>query len=317
MLPPKFYEVEGKAYPRLILGGDRFVGIFPKPRPPELLEEPYIFEVMNAAWNHGVGGFDLNTMSENILSAFVRLKDKFGSAVVGIGDPNWKCGYMLHGQHLMDIKARIIRTLVERLLDDHSKFLIASLSEKSRRCWFDINPQSEHLSDTEINDIYIDEDTWLKRLRKICDFADFCLFGADYADWMLLLGREDLLLWQIDTIRAHGMIPISVCHWTSLSLPKLEKLPIAVHWTLGNLEAMYLSTLEAIKVISATRKPVTCFRVLRGISIPDEINKAVEWLHLQVGAQSLVIGVDSIQQANETFSIAYPIMNTTHKGGLV
>lgn len=209
----------------------------------------------------------------------------------------------------MDIKPRVIRTIVERSINNHAKSSIDALPEKTRRFWFHIDPDADPLSDAEIAEIYIDEEVWIPRLKRHISLADFCLFGADYADWMLLLGREDLLRWQLKTIREHDMIPIAVYHWTSLTLPMLDELSIGAHWTLGNLEAMYLSTQEAVAAIQSATKPVTCFRILRGIKIPDEIDKAVQWLRFEVGAQSLVIGVDNVQQAGETFTIAHSIVN--------
>lgn len=310
MLAPLYVDLEGKSYPRLILGSDRFVDIFPKPRPPEQLEEAYIYDMMEGVVKYGVAGFDLNTMSENVLSAFARLQGKHGEAVVGIGDPNWKCGYMLRDQHLWDIKPRVIRTLVESHMDQSSRALVAKLPEKNRRFWFNLDPQAEPLSQSDIDEIYINEEEWLSRVRRIQPLADFCLFGADYADWMLLFGRQDLLLWQLNTIRDHDLIPVAVFHWTSLSMPKLDSLPVGAHWTLGNLEAMYLSTQEAVRAIRAADNPVTCFRTLRGISVPDEIRKAFEWLHFEVGAQGFVLGVDNLVQARETCTIAHSVLST-------
>lgn len=307
-MEPYFYEIEDRRYPVIILGSDRFLDVFPKPRPPEQLELPYILEVMTTAHQHGVGGFDVNPVSHNVVEAFGVLKRRYGDAVVGIGDPNWRCGYKLRGTDIMDMERRVIRTIVEQYMDEASKSLIARLPEKNRRFWFEVDSSAPPLSHADIDGIYIDEEVWLPRIERLSSLCNFCLFGAHYADWMVCLGRQDLLVWQVDSIRDAGMIPVSVCHWTSLTLPKLDGLLAGAHWTLGNLEAMYLSTSEAIAAVQRAKKPVTCFRVLRGISIPEEIEKALKWLRGHVGASSLVIGVDNVHQARQTFSIASSVI---------
>lgn len=304
---PEYFKIGDFDYPRLIMGSDRFLDIFPKARPQEYTEEKHIFEVMSAAFNHGCGGFDLTIMSQNVLNAFNKFRDVH-SNVVGIGGPNWRCGYMLNGKHLMDIKPRIIRTLIERFTR-HEQRLITQLPLKNQKFWFHSEGNATSLSDAEIKDIYIDERIWLARLKQLSGLAKFCLFGADYADWMIRLERTDLLLWQIKTIIEYKMIPISLCHWTSLTLSKLDKLPVEGHWILANLETMYLSTKEAIATIKEVKRPITCFRILRGIKIPNEIEKVVKWLFNEVGAQSIVIGADNITQAIESFTIASNVIN--------
>lgn len=304
MINPQFYSVKNKLYPKLILGSDRFLDIFPKKRSQKQLEEKYIYNVMKTAYQYGAGGFDLNIMSDNLLKAFIKLKTKYGNSVVGIGSPNWKCGYKLGKTNLIDIKHIIINTIVSNYMDKNLRNQIYNLPKKNREFFFKVPRGSKILTNSEISQIYIDEKIWISRLKKLMDISDFCLFGADYADWMILLNRKDLLLWQIETIKKHNMIPLSVCHWTSISLPELDLLEIDGHWTLANLEAMYLEKLSAISAIQNSQKPVTCFRILRGIKIPNEIYKPIKWLYKDIGASSLVIGVDNEEQAKETFSIA-------------
>lgn len=301
--------MEGRLYPRVILGSDRFLDIFLNPRPPWQFEEEYVFSMMKCAISYGIAGFDLSTMSENVLRAFQRLKYLVGDDAIGIGNPNWRCGYKLGDQHLKDIKPRIIRTLVENCISVADLRKIERLADKTRDFWFGFDSATHPLSPSEVRAIHIEESEWISRLNRLADLADFCLIGADYADWMLLLGRQDLLRWQIATIRQHGMVPVSVCHWTSLSLPKLDRMEVAAHWTLGNLEQMYLSTASAISAIRKRRKPVTCFRILRGIERPRGIASAIAWLRDVVGASSVVVGVDNEDQARYTLPLASEIMS--------
>lgn len=308
-----FYDVSGRPYPELILGADRFIDIFPKPRPSHLLTQEHVLGVMEAAYRAGCRGFDLNTASDNVLSAFDTIKARNRDAV-GIGDPNWRCGFKLGDSHLMDLKGRVIRTVVERRLDVDSLGLVERLPAKNRSFFFGFPAEANALTDQEISQIWIDEHIWCERLERLRNSADFCLVGADYADWLVALGREDLLEWQVRSVSDRGMIPVAVFHWASLTLPAIHRLRVGACWTLGNREVMYLSTDSAVSAIQASSLPVTCFRVLRGIRIPDQIPETVEWLVRHVGARSLVIGADDSSQAAESFGMASRVMSSLAEG---
>lgn len=71
---------------------------------------------------------------------------------------------------------------------------------------------------------------------------------------------------------------------------------------------MYLDFDTAIDAVKKAKKPITAFRILRGIKLPDEIPAAVQWLKQTVGVSSTVVGLDDERQASVTVPIVVSIM---------
>lgn len=86
------FEIEGKKYPKVILGGDRFCGAMGKARHSKLqnkLTEPeYIYKIMKSCYNKGFRGFDISGGFDQVISSFKKLKKKYPDAI-GIVNPNW------------------------------------------------------------------------------------------------------------------------------------------------------------------------------------------------------------------------------------
>ena len=300
------YDIEGHDYPRCILGSDRFLDWFPKKPPSHHLTTKYTLKMMRCAYELGIRGFDLS-LKYNILDAFKQLREVYLDAI-GIGNPNWLCGYKLDRIDLMEFKNRIVFRIFENHLNEDDRKKIATMPNKYRKKRLYIDRTCRPLSDEEVERIYIDEKEWLNRLSVLRPLSSFCLIGADYADWMCLLGRDDLINWQISSVRSYGMIPVSSSHWTSLSLPLLDKKDYAAHWVLANKAWMYLDFDKAISAIRMTEKPVTAFRILRGIKLPEDIPATIKWLRNIIGVNSVVVGVDNPEQANITIPVIVSIM---------
>jgi hypothetical protein len=259
--------------------------------------------MMEFAYKNGVRGFDLSLRS-NVIEAFRRLKEKYGAEVIGIGNPNWLCGYELDNKPLMNFRDRVILTIISRYYDSSTRSKLNSLPENQRCRSFHYEKNTQPLSEDEVGRITLNRSEWVNRLNVLKELVDFCQVGTDYADWMVQFGKVELLSSQISMIREKGMIPISICHWTSHTLPTLEREDVAGHWVWANKKHMCLNFADAISAIGASRKPKTAFRVLKGLRLPDQIPEVYSWIRSSLGIMSVVIGIDDEAQGTYTIPTA-------------
>jgi len=296
------YLIEGRPYPVCILGGDKFCDWFSVLPPTERLTAEYAYSIMELSYELGVRGFDISCRF-NLIEAFSRLRKKFPDAI-GIGNPNWMCGYKLGNLHLWDIRDRVISTIVQRRLNQKSELAVNDLlmaPEVYRFEKFIINKNNINpLTESEIQQIYIDEDIWLNRMKMLQGMIDFCLVGSDYADWMCGLGRLDLLRWQIDSVRKHGMIPVSVSSWADMTIPILEKEDFPAHWIYADRAQMSLNHELAINAVRNASKPVTAFKILGQTGSSNDIESNISWLQ-RLGVKSFVLGLENLEQAKESW----------------
>jgi len=298
----KFINIEDKNYPTVILGGDRFLGWFgvKDELKNKITTEPYITSIMNKCYEIGVRGFDMSFKAE-VIKSFRALKKKYPE-VVGIGNPNWKCGVNIDGKSLMEFPGRIISTMYQNYFSDKIKGDIAKLPYPATK-WFseiDLKP----LTQTEIDSIKINMDVFQEKLDSFKGICDFCLIGPNPIDSLIILDRLDLLEKMINVVRKNGFIPLALPHLTSISIPKIDKLDFAGYWTWINKEFQFSNEKDAFKAINASRRPTTAMKVFGGGRLADDIKGSIKYLK-DKGIKAVNLGVETEEQAEQTFSVAH------------
>lgn len=293
-----YITIEHTRYPTVILGGDRFTGMFGSPRHAHLenvITTPeYISAIFEACYHHGFRGYDIS-MSDQVIACFTRLKEKYPDCI-GIGNPNWDCGVMMGTKPLRDMRPRINASLFTHVFSAREKAAIAQLGQEQRETWFAYPTEARPLTSQEIADICVDEETYQANLERIKDICEFCLVGTVFADWLPLLGRGDLLHALIQRIRENGLIPLSIHHWTSLVLPLLDDLDVAGHWTYINKAWQFLSEDNALQAIHQSPKPITAFKVLLSRR-QEDVEAYFEYAFRVVKADAVDFGVETIEEA--------------------
>lgn len=290
----KSYMLERRSYPVCILGGDKFCDWFAVVPPPARLTTEYAFEMMKASYDLGVRGFDISCRY-NLIEAFRQLKSIYPDAI-GIGNPNWKGGYKLGSEHLWDVKDRVISTIIY-----YSK-CGTGMSAETHHFEKYLNQGATILTKPEIKNIRIDESIWLDRLKQLRGLVDFCLIGADYADWMCGLDRLDLLRWQIAAVRSSGMIPVSVSHWADVTIPLLDQEDFAAHWIYADRNGMFMNHESAVDAVRGASKPITAFKILGQGRLAANIVPNISWLK-SLGVKSFLFGLDNLQHMQELWPI--------------
>lgn len=293
--------VEGYAYPRVILGGDQFLDYWGPQRFKELSTVGGVHQVMAAAFEKGVRGYDLS-MNAHVLEAFRQLKNETGGAAVGIANPNWKLNVMLGERHLWDVRWRVVATVLERLTEE-AKSRVREQQPGAWKEWFMGAGDAAPLTAEEVSNWVFDEEDYARRLSDYKGLANFCLVGSDYADWCIALGRLDIIERQIQRARDEGFIPVSVSHLTSLSLRTLDTLDCAGHWIMASLDRQLLSTESMLAAAASCRKPLTAFQVLGHGRHAGRLREALAYARDTIRAQAVVIGACTAEQARETFGV--------------
>lgn len=212
------FVLEGRKLPRVILAWT------PTPPHPES-----ILALTHKAYDLGVACFDLPTPRH--LEAFRELKALTeDDSLIGIGHLDAEEGVSLLGRPLHQFESGLAATLQKNLFPPH---LIRTLKERglwTPRRFFDSPISSEVLTQKEIDRISFDLarfDRALSRFRPT--ETPYLLIGERYGDWLLGLGRSDLLQKMIARAKERGFIPIFSANWTTFALPKARPLEAAAY----------------------------------------------------------------------------------------
>ena len=157
-----------------------------------------------------------------------------------------KQGSPFLGKPLHRFESKIISTIRNELLPSHQTRNILPPTFSS-----------EVFTQKEIDRIAFDPLRFEKALSPFDpDESPFLLVGEKYGDWLLALGRIDLLREMVSKVRGKGFIPIFSGQWATFVLPKAKSLdvsayaiPINKKWSLFDLQ-------RASDLIKKFEKPV-------------------------------------------------------------
>lgn len=150
--------------------------------------------------------------------------------------------------------------------------------------------------------MYVNMEKYQSNLNKIKGVCDFCLIGTGYADWLPLLGRLDIFEKLIVLVRKNGFIPLSVHHWTSLVLRKLDSVDFGGHWTYLNKGEQLIDEGDALKAIRDCKKPVTAFKALLSRD-SVQVKSYFDYLFNKANVQAVDFGVETVDEAIDISAI--------------
>jgi len=291
-----------KRLPASILGGDpfnMFRFLYRRELLWKLFDEDYCLAVMQAALQAGGHAFDLS-FEENC-RLFRRLREETNMDLIGFGNPTWEQGVILNGKYIQYSRDRILRTLVDRLLDRRLANLVETRLSIEDVLVFGYDRKAELLSDQEIASIYLDEGLFRKRLSIFRD-CKYILMGGSDADWLVSLGRIDILAEMSRVVRQQGYIPMILCQYASTVLPAVENAGIDIEGYAVplNRDWSWFSRDECIEAVLKVNKPVIAFMPLASGGLRKELRAALDWLYNDAGVESILYGTATPEHAFET-----------------
>jgi hypothetical protein len=210
------------------------------------LDSQKIISLMQKIYEMGVWCFDLPSVQH--LESFRELKRLTDDeTLIGFSHLDVENGASFLGKPLHQFESKVISTIKKSLFPSELIERIKRLGVWGRKDSFLTRSSSEVFTQKEIDRITFDR----TRLENALSFlrpegSPFLILGGRYADWLLALGRIDLIKNMVLSIRGKGFIPIFSGQWATYLLPKAKSLeaaayaiPINKKWSLFDLNRAY------------------------------------------------------------------------------
>jgi hypothetical protein len=261
-------------------------------QPPTFHEEQEIYLLMEKTYEMGAWCFDLPTASH--LKSFKKLKIFTGDeGLVGLCHLAAEAGVSFLGKPLHQFESKVISTIRKDLLPSHLTRHILPPSSSP-----------EVFTQKEMDRITYDP----LRFDKAISFSNpkespFLLLGGKYGDWLLALGRIDLLHEMVSRVRQGGFIPIFSGQWATFVLPKAKPLDVAAYAIPINKKWSLFDLQRASDMIKKFDKPVISLNPLDGGKLLKESEEAFSFLFDELKVYALIAEIASEGEARRIIEV--------------
>jgi hypothetical protein len=123
--------------------------------------------------------------------------------------------------------------------------------------------------------------------------SPFLLTGEKYGDWLLALGRIDLLHKMVSKVREKGFIPIFSGQWATFVLPKAKSLDVAAYAIPINKKWSFFDLQRASDLIKKFEKPVISLNPLADGALLKESEEAFSFLFDELKVYAVIAKIAS------------------------
>jgi len=281
-LPTTF--LERKKIPRVIFSIH--------PRSPSDL--PEILSLMEEAHEMGAWCFDLP--SANHLKSFKQLKRlTTDEALIGLCHIEVETGASLLGKPLHRFESKVTSTIRRSLLPSNLTRNVLPPSSSS-----------EVFTQKEIDRITFDSPRFEEALSLFDpEESPFLFIGERYGDWLLALGRIDLLHEMVSKVRGKGFTPIFSGQWATFVLPKAKPLDVAAYAVPVNKKWSLFDLQRASDLIKKFEKPVISLNPLADGTLLKDSEGAFSFLFNEL---KIVAAIPAIASPGEAKTIVEALM---------
>jgi hypothetical protein len=274
--------LEGKKLPRMIFSI--------QPSSPRRDQE--IYPLMEKTYEMGAWGFDLP--SSKHLEYFKELKNMTADeTLIGLCHLEVEAGVSFLGKPLHRFESKVISTIKKDLLPAH---LIR-----------DILPPSspvEVFTQREIDRITFDSVRFDNALSLLdSKETPFLLVGEKYGDWLLALGRIDLLHEMVSRVKKNGFSPIFSGQWATFVLPKARPLDVAAYAIPINKKKSLFDLRQASLLIKKFDKPVIGLNPLADGRLLNESEEAFSFLFDELKIYAVIAKIASEGEARKIIEV--------------
>jgi len=267
--------LEGKKLPRTIFSV----------QPPFSLRDRETYPLMEKAYEMGAWCFDLPSPKQ--LKSFKDLKSlTMDETLIGLGHLEAGAGLSFLGKPLYRFESKIISTIKKELVPPHLP-----------RNIFPPSSSSEIFTQKETDRIVFDPIRFDKTLSAFDPKeSPFLLVGEKYGDWLLALGRIDLLHEMVLKVREKGFIPIFSGQWATFVLPKAKPLNVAAFAIPINKEWSLFDLQQAVRLIKKFDKPVISLNPFADGKLLKECEGAFTFLFDELKVYAVIAEIGSEEE---------------------
>jgi hypothetical protein len=263
--------LEGKIIPRIIFSI----------RPSASLGYQEISSLMKKTYEMGAWCFDLPSVKH--LESFKELKGLMDDeTMIGLCHLKVEEGVSFLGKPIHRFETKVVSTIKKNLfLPDSVRNLPPTFS-------------SEVFTQREIDRMTFDPLRFDKALSLFNPKdSPFLLTGERYADWLLALGRIDLLKEMMSGIREKGFTPIFSGQWATFVLPKAKPLDVAAYAVPINKKWSLFDLTQACDLIKKFDKPVISLNPLADGKLLRTPEEAFSFLFNELKIHSAIAEIAS------------------------
>lgn len=249
-----------------------------------------IYPLMEKIYEMGGWCFDLPTTKH--LESFKTLRGSTGDeALTGFGHIGAESGVSLMGKPLHQIEWKVVSTIVRNIVPPDSVWKL-----------FPGRPYGEVLTQKEIDRMTFDPIRFDQTFSPFqLNGVPFLLIGGKYGDWLLGLGRGDLLKEMVSEIRGKGFIPIFSGLWATFVLPKAKALDVAGYAIPVNKKKSLFDLEQACNMIKKFDKPVISLDPLSEGELLEKSEEAFSFLFDELKVHSAIVEINSEDEVKSIF----------------
>jgi hypothetical protein len=276
--------LEGKKLSRLVLSIKT---------PPASRGFQEISSLMHKAYQIGAWCFDLPTTGHvHALKELRGLTDDEG--LIGIPHVDAADGLSLSGIPLRRAESKVIGTLMKSLFPSDLVKRLKETGAWRSPYFFPTSGSFDVFTQKEIDRIRFDSPRFDKGLAPFqIDLFPLLMVGGKYTDWVLGLGRIDLLRQMIDRMRAKTFVPILSGQWATFFLPKVKTLEAAAYAIPINKQYGFFEHTQACDLIKRFDKPVISLDPLAGKAFLENPEEAFSFLFEELKVHLAIVEVSS------------------------
>jgi hypothetical protein len=279
-MPMPTVLLEGKKLTRIIFS-------IPSTSPSSLMKKIY---------GMGITHFDLP--SPKHLQPFRELKGLAEDEnLLGLCHLEAEEGTIFLGKPLHQFETKVISTIRKNLGLPHS---IRNLPP--------VPIASEVLTQKEIDRIDFDPQRFEKALSLFHPGeSPFVLVGGRYGDWLLALGRIDLLKQMMAKVRERGFTPVYSGQWATFCLPKAKSLDVVAYAVPINKKWSFFDLDQACVLIKKFDRPVISLNPLADGTLLKNSEEAFSFLFKELKITLAIVEIHSEQEVEILLRVAEKI----------
>lgn len=279
-MPMPTVLLEGKKLSRMIFS-------VPSTSPPSFMKKIY-----------GMGITDFDLPSSKHLEHFRELKrlteDK---NLIGLCHLEAEEGTSFLGKPLHQFETKVVSTIKKNLSLPHS---IRNLPT--------VPVTSEVFTQKEIDRIDFDAQRFEKALSLFHpEESPFLFVGGRYGDWLLALGRIDLLKKMMAKVREKGFTPVYSGQWATFCLPKAKPLDVVAYAVPINKKWSFFDLDQACVLIKKFDRPVFSLNPLADGTLLKNSEEAFSFLFKELKITLAIVEIHSEQEVEILLSAAEKI----------